>query len=75
MRKRLCNGDLSFMPMPLVSSVKDQSRLPKSVLVGGQCLDRVTLCLKSFAFNVFYTCVFLNRIASFEKLKNNNHPV
>ena len=39
--------------MPLVSSVKDQSKLPKSLLIGGQCLDRVTFFLKSFDFNDF----------------------
>ena len=33
--------------MPLVSSVKNQSKLPKSSLqlVGGQCLDKVMFCL------------------------------
>ena len=50
MGKRLCNGDSS---MTLVSSVKDQSKLPKSLLVGGQCLDRVMFCLKPFDFNDF----------------------
>ena len=42
--------------MPLVSSVKDQSKLPKSLLVGGQCLDRVLLChslLENVTFNIF----------------------
>ena len=53
MGKRLCNGDFSFLPMLLVSSVKDQSKLPKSLLVGSQCLDRVMLCLKPFDFNDF----------------------
>ena len=48
MGKRLCNGDFSFLPMPLVSRVKDQSKLPKSLLVGGQCLDRILFCLKPF---------------------------
>ena len=33
MEKRLCNGDFSFLPVPLVSKVKDQSKLPKSSLV------------------------------------------
>ena len=32
----LCNGDFSFLTMPLVSSVKEQSKLPKSLLVRGQ---------------------------------------
>ena len=53
MGKRLCNGDFSFLPMLLVSSVKDQSKLPKSLLVGGQCLDRVMFCLKPFDFTDF----------------------
>ena len=30
MAKWLRNGDFSFLPMPLVSSVKDQSKLPKA---------------------------------------------
>ena len=37
----------------LVSSVKNQSKLPESLLVGGQCLDRVMFCLKPFDFNDF----------------------
>ena len=37
--------------MPLVSSVKSQPRLPKSLLVSGRCLDRVMFCLKPFDFN------------------------
>ena len=53
MGKRLCNGDSSYLPMPLVSSVKDQSKLPKSLLVGGQCLGRVMFCLKPFDCNGF----------------------
>ena len=53
MEKKLCNGDISLLPMPLVSSVKGQSKLPKSLLVGGQCLDRVMFCLKPFDFNDF----------------------
>ena len=43
MGKGVFNGDFSFLPMPLVSSVKDKSKLPKSLLVGGRCLDRVIL--------------------------------
>ena len=39
--------------MPLASGVKDQSKLPKSLLVGSQCLDRVMFCLKAFDFNDF----------------------
>ena len=42
----LCNGNYSFLPMPLISSIKNQSKLPKSLLVGGQCQDRVMFCLK-----------------------------
>ena len=53
MGKRLCNGDFSFLSMPLVSSVTNQSKLPKSLLVGGQCLDRVKFCLKPIDFNDF----------------------
>ena len=48
MRKRLCNGDFSFLPMP---RAKNQSKPPKNLLVDGQCLDRVMLCLKLFDFN------------------------
>ena len=39
--------------MPLVSIVKDQSKLPESLLEGGQCLDRVMFCLKPIDFNDF----------------------
>ena len=53
MEKRLCNGDFSFLPVSLVSSVKSQSKLPKSLLVGGQCLDTVMFCLKPFDVNDF----------------------
>ena len=53
MGKKLCNGDFSFLPMLLVSSIKDQFKLPKSILVGGQCLDRVMFCLKPSDFNDF----------------------
>ena len=53
MGKRLCNGDFSFLPIPLVVSVKYRSKLPKSLLVGGQCLDRLMFCLKPFDFNDF----------------------
>ena len=51
--KRPCNGDFLFLPMLLVSSVKDQSKLPKSLLVGGQSLDRLMFCLNPFDFNDF----------------------
>ena len=50
MGKRLCNGDILFLPLSLVLRVKDQSKLPKSLLVGGQHLDRVMFCLKPIDF-------------------------
>ena len=53
MGKRLCNSDFSFLPMLLVLSVKNQSKLPISLLVDGQCLDRVMFCQKPFDFNDF----------------------
>ena len=53
MGKRLFKSDFSFLPMPLVSMVKNQFKLPKSLLVGGRCLDRVMFCLKPFDFNDF----------------------
>ena len=48
---RLYNGDFSFLPMSLVSRVKSQSELPKGLLLGDQCLDRVMFCPKPFDFN------------------------
>ena len=45
------NSDFSFLPMSPVSSLKDQSKPPKSLLVGGQCLDTVMSCLKPFDLN------------------------
>ena len=45
MGERLCNGDFSFSPMSLFANVKDQSKLRKSILVGGQRLDRVMFSL------------------------------
>ena len=53
MAKRLCDSHFSFLPMRLVSSIKDQSKLPKSLLVGGQHLDRVIFFLKLCDFNDF----------------------
>ena len=53
MGKRLCNSDFAFLLMPLVSSIKDQSKLPKSLLVFGQCLERVMFCLEAFDCNDF----------------------
>ena len=48
MRERLCNRDFLLLPIPLVSSVKDQFKLPKSLLVAVQCFNRnVMFCLKS----------------------------
>ena len=52
MGERLCNCDFSFL-LSIVSSVKVQSKLPKSLLVGDQCLDRVIFYLKPFDFNDF----------------------
>ena len=46
MGKRLCNDDILFFPIGLISRVKDQSKVQKSLLVGGQCLNRVMFCLK-----------------------------
>ena len=40
MRERLCNHGFSFLPVLLVSSVKYQSKLTKSLLVGVQCFNR-----------------------------------
>ena len=53
MRKQLCKDNISFLPMPGVYRVKDQSKLPKSLLVGGRCLDRVMFCPEPFDFNDF----------------------
>ena len=53
MGKRLCDGDFSFLPIPIVLRVKDHSKLPKSSLVRGQCSDRIMFCLKPFDFNDF----------------------
>ena len=53
MGKRPCNDDFSYLPMPPVSRVKDQSKLPKSLLVGGQCFNGVMFCLKPIDFNSF----------------------
>ena len=54
MRERLCDRDFSFLPMPLVPSVKYQSKLPKSLLVGVQCFNRnVMLRFKSADLNDF----------------------
>ena len=53
MGKRLCNGDFSFLLMSSVSSFKNQSKIPKSLLTAGECLDRVMFCQKPFDFNDF----------------------
>ena len=51
---RLCKYDFSFLPMPLVSSVKYQSKLPKSLLVGVHCFNRnVMFHRKSVDLNDF----------------------
>ena len=39
--------------MPLVSSVKDQSKLPKTLQRGDQYLDRELFCLKLFDLTDF----------------------
>ena len=44
---------MMIFPMPLISNVKDQSKLPKSLLVGSQCLDRVMFFPKPFDFTDF----------------------
>ena len=53
MGERLCNCNFSFLHVPPVSSIKDQSKLPKGLLEGGQCLDIVMLYLKPFDFYDF----------------------
>ena len=54
MRERLCNHEFSFLPTQLVSSVKYQSKLPKSLLVGFQCFNRnVVFHRKSSDLNDF----------------------
>ena len=49
----LSDSDFSFLPLLLVSSIKDQSKLPKRLLGDGHCLDRVMSSLKPFYFNDF----------------------
>ena len=46
-------GVFSLSFVSLVSSVKNQLKLLKSLLVGGQCLERVMFCLKPLDFNDF----------------------
>ena len=54
MGRRLCGGDFSFLPMLLlVSSLKDQSKQPKSLQGGGQCLNRVIFCPNAIHFSDF----------------------
>ena len=53
MGERLCNGDFSLLNVTLVSRVENRSKLPKSLLVRGQFLNRVMFCLKPFDFNDF----------------------
>ena len=52
-RKRLFDSEFSFLPMPVASSIKNQFKLPKSLLACGQRLDRVVFCLRPFDFNDF----------------------
>ena len=49
----MCPPNNVLLKQPSLNRVKDQSKLPKSLLVGGQCLDRVMFCLRSFDFNEF----------------------
>ena len=49
--KRTCDSDFSRLLALLVSSIKYQCTLPKSLLANGQCLDRVIFCQKPFNFN------------------------
>ena len=35
--KRICNNDFSFLIIPLVTSIKHQCKLPKSLLPDGRC--------------------------------------
>ena len=50
MGKRLCNNDFSFLP--LVSSIKDQTKLPKSLSVVVQCFNKnIMFCVKSADLN------------------------
>ena len=64
MGKRLCNVDFSFLPILLVSSLKNQSKRPKSLLICDQCLGRVMFCLKPFDLNylLFPNSNFLKKI-------------
>ena len=66
MGKRTYNGDFSFLPLSLVSNVKDQSKLPNSLLVGGQCLEKVIFCRKPFDFDDF--CLKLSKYLMFSKV-------
>ena len=50
MGKRSCTSHFLFWPMQSVSSIKDQFKLLKSSLAGGQRLDIVMFCLKPFDF-------------------------
>ena len=53
METHYLGSDFSSLPTPLASSAEGQSTPPKSLLVGGQCLDRLMICLKSSDFNDF----------------------
>ena len=74
MRERLCNRDFSFLPSPLVSSIKDQSKLPKSLLLGVQCFNRnVMFCLESAGLNDF-SLKLMNYIYAHRKVDTSGTP-
>ena len=51
--KKISNSDFSLLPVPLVSSIKYQSKLRNSLLADSQCLDRAIFCLQPTDFNNF----------------------
>ena len=55
MGKRLYNGEFSFLPMQLLLTVKNQSKLLRSLLVGGQCLGGIT----QVKFSCWTKCNFI----------------
>ena len=62
----MCHGDCSFLHLLPVWSIENQSKLPKTSLVGDQCLDRVMVCLKPFDFYDFS----FKLLKYFKKLKS-----
>ena len=70
MGERLCNSDFSFLPLPLVSSVKTQFKLPKSSLVGGQCLDREPFDFNDFSLKLTKYLMFPNSYICVKNLKS-----